>query len=414
MRAGESPPHILYMTLKNKGEKDMKKALSFILVLTLVFGSTSVIFADSAQTASSPAFTFSGEEIKLSLDEAIERMTTTGPAFESVMLTKDGNDAAARGQFEAIKAIEEARDQYKALTPEQQAALGGVSVPSLNSLTGKQATLAKEYYKNYSPIAYEAGINGIKNQTIQAYYGLLMSQENYRIASESTDIKKTLLDNTKKKFDLGVASKMDVLQAENAYLSAQQTEAEALTSLTTVRMQTNMALNYDTLQNLTLTDSLTLVTAPSIDLDSAIESALTNRADVMQAKYNMDNAELEFNSVKAYPKNSATYMGAQASFQGQKLAYDTKLTSVEIEIRQTYMELEDLKKAVDVAQSTYENAKEAARLTQLQYDTGMCTLTDLQTAQNNSSAAQLGVYSAITNYDLAVYSFEYNSKAGIL
>ena len=98
----------------------MKKALSFILVLTLVFGSTSVIFADSAQTASSPAFTFSGEEIKLSLDEAIERMTTTGPAFESVMLTKDGNDAAARGQFEAIKAIEEARDQYKALTPEQQ------------------------------------------------------------------------------------------------------------------------------------------------------------------------------------------------------------------------------------------------------------------------------------------------------
>ncbi len=65
-------------------------------------------------------------------------------------------------------------------------------------------------------------------------------------------------------------------------------------------------------------------------------------------------------------------------------------------------------------QSTYENAKEAARSTQLQYDTGMCTLTDLQTAQNNSSAAQLGVYSAITNYDLAVYSFEYNSKAGIL
>ncbi|MCI8631766.1 MAG: TolC family protein [Firmicutes bacterium] len=394
----------------------MKKALSFILVLTLVFSSTAMIFADtnSAQTASSPAMAFKGEEIKLSLDEAIERMTTTGPAFEAVMLAKDGNDAAAKGQFEAIKAIKDANDQYKSLPPEQQAALGSSGVPSINSLTGKQATLAKDYYKKYAPVAYEAGINGIKNQTIQAYYGLLMSQESYRIAKEDTGIKKTLLDNTKKKFSLGVASKMDVLQAENAYIAAQQAESEALTSLTTVRMQTNMALNYDIMQKLTLTDNLTLVTAPSINLDSAIKSALANRADIMQAKYNMDNSELEFNSVKAYPKSSATYMGGEAAFNGQKLAYDTKLISVEIEIRQAYMELTDLKAAVDVAQSTYENAKEAARLTQLQYDAGMCTLTDLQTAQNNSSAAQLGVYSAIMKYDLAVYSFEYNSKAGIL
>ena len=241
-----------------------------------------------------------------------------------------------------------------------------------------------------------------------------MSTESYRIAQETTQVKKTLLDNTKRKYDLGVASKMDVLQAENAYLSAQQQEAEALTALTTVRMQTNMAFNYDIMQKLTLTDSLVLVTAPSINLDSAIKSALVNRADIMQAKYNMDNAELAFNSVKAYPKSSATYMGAEATYNGQKLAYQTKLLTVEIEIRKAYMELQDLEEAVKVAQSTYENAKEAARLTQLQYDAGMCTLTDLQTAQNNSAAAQLGVYSAIMNYDIAVYSIDYNSNAGIL
>ena len=128
----------------------------------------------------------------------------------------------------------------------------------------------------------------------------------------------------------------------------------------------------------------------------------------------MDNAELAFNSVKAYPKSSATYMGAEATYNGQKLAYQTKLLTVEIEIRKAYMELQDLEEAVKVAQSTYENAKEAARLTQLQYDAGMCTLTDLQTAQNNSAAAQLGVYSAIMNYDIAVYSIDYNSNAGIL
>ncbi len=386
----------------------MKKALSFILALSLVVGSSAAVFAKE-DAAKDTSMQFQGPEIKLSLDQALERMTTTGPAFEAVMLEKDGNDAAARGQFEAIDAIEDAREQAQQLPADLR-----VSVPSLNSLTGKQATLAKDYYKKYAPVAYEAGINGIKNQTIQAYYGLLMSTESYRIAQETTQVKKTLLDNTKRKYDLGVASKMDVLQAENAYLSAKQQEAEALTALTTVRMQTNMAFNYDIMQKLTLTDSLVLVTAPSINLDSAIKSALVNRADIMQAKYNMDNAELAFNSVKAYPKSSATYMGAEATYNGQKLAYQTKLLTVEIEIRKAYMELQDLEEAVKVAQSTYENAKEAARLTQLQYDAGMCTLTDLQTAQNNSAAAQLGVYSAIMNYDIAVYSIDYNSNAGIL
>ena len=298
------------------------------------------------------------------------------------------------------------------LTPQQKQQVS--SVPSLNSLTGKQATLAKDFYRSYTPVAYEAGINGIKNQTIQAYYGLLMSNENYRIAQETAQIKKTLFENTQKKFKLGVASKMDVLQAENAYLSAKQQESAALTSLTSVKMQTNMAFNYDTMQKLTLTDSLTQVPMPTIDLDSSIRSALANRADIMQAKYDMENAELAFNSVKAYPRDSATYLGGQATYNGRKLAYETKLTSVEIEIRTAYLELQDLKEAVSVAQSTYENAKEGARLAQLQYDAGMCTLTDLQSAQNASAAAQLGVYSAITNYDLAVYSFQYNTKAGIL
>ena len=391
----------------------MKKVLSFMLALILTLAGSSAVFAaNTAEAGSSASMTFTGNEIKLSLNQAIERMTSTGPAFESVKLAKDGNEAAAKGQFEALSAIKDARNLYDSLTTEQKQQFG--SVPSLNSLTGKQATLAKDFYKSYTPVAYEAGMNGIKNQTIRVYYGLLMSSENYRIAQETAQIKKTLFENTQKKLKLGVASKMDVLQAENAYLSAKQQASAAKTALTTVKMQTNMAFNYDTMQKLTLTDSLTQIPMPEIDLGSAIRSALANRADLLQAKYDMESAELAFNSVKAYPRDSATYLGGQATYNGRKLAYETKRTSIEIEIRSAYMELQDLKAAVSVAQSTYENAKEGARLTQLQYDAGMCTLTDLQSAQNASAAAQLGVYSAITNYDLAVYSFQYNTKAGIL
>lgn len=402
----------------------MKKTISFVLALTIILGSFGAVFADETVTAPVPktepdalGMYFTGEEIKLSLDDALKIMTTTGPAYDAVQLTKKGNDAAARGQFEFIEAIEELQLATKHPTMgaiiESAAAQAGMPT-SMNSLTGKQAELAKTFYRAYSPVAYEAGMNGIKNSTIQAYFGLLMTEEAYNIAKETCDIKETLYKNTQRKFQLGVASKMDVLLAESDYLSAQQKEMEALATYNTTKMSFNMAMNFDLTQNVTLTDKLEMVTAPAIDIEKSIESALTKRNELIKAKYDMDNALLQFNSVKAYPRNSATYMGGEAGYKGAELAYRMQLLTTELGLRQEYMSIQNLKAAVASAENVAANAKEAARLSQLQYDAGMCTMTDLQTAQNNSAAAQLGVVSAIMNYNIAVYSFDYNSNAGIM
>lgn len=391
----------------------MKKIISFVLTLAFVLGAFQTAFAAETAAPKSDALgmTFTGETIKLTLDDALKIMTTTGPAFDAVQLTKKGNDAAARGQFELIDAIKDIEAAGSAAR-EYAAAAGMPS--SMNSPTGRQAELAKAFYKEYSPIAYEAGINGIKNSTIQAYYGRLMTEEAYKIAQETTAIKETLYNNTQRKYQLGVASKMELLLAESDYLSAQQSEAEALATLNSTKMSFNMAMNFDLMQNVKLTDSLVLVEAPVIDIDASIKSALESRNEILKAKYDAENAQIQFSSVMAYPRNSATYLGAEANYKGMELAYKMKLLTVELEVRQAYMNLQNLAAAVTTAQHTAENAKEAARLSQLQYDAGMCTLTDLQTAQNNYAAAQLGVASAITNYDIAVYSFEYNSNAGIM
>ena len=398
----------------------MKKCLSFLLALSMVLMSTGLAFAGSSME-------FTGEQISLSLEQAVTRMTTTGPAFASVLLTKDGNDAAAKGNFELISGIKEAHDASKfakqqlenpELSEEEAAYYQSIAAAtagySLNNLTGKQATLAKEYYAQYAPIAYEAGINGIKSNVVKAYYGLLLSQENYRILKETTSIKKALLDNTNKKYNVGMVSRMEVLQAENAYASAKQTEDEALTSLNTVKMSFNMAMNFDLMQNVKLTDPLVKVAGPSMDLDTAIASAKENRNEIVTAKYNMDNADLKFSSVFAYPKNSATYMSAKVQLDSMTLLYTTTLQNVEMDLRKTFMEINDLANAIKVAQSTYANAKEYARLTQLQYNAGMCTMTDLLSAQNTEELANMAVFAAIMNYDIAVYTFQYNSKCGMM
>ena len=392
----------------------MKKIVTLMLIALLVFGCGVGGFAGLGITNT---MNFTGDTVKLSLDQAIERMTTTGPSFEAVMLAKKGNEAAAKGQFEYLKAVQEAEDQISALEQMGGAAAAAAqsasfSMPSSTGLTGLQASLGKEFYTAYAPVAYEAGINGIKSNTLQVYYGMLLTQQSYDIAKNTTAIKKALLDNTNKKFKLGVASKMDVLLAKNALLAAQEAESEALTSVNTMKMQLNMAFGYDLTQKIEFTDKLVRVPAPEIDLDACIASALAERADIMKAKYDMDNAQLDFNSVKAYPSGSATYMGKEAALNGAKLAYDTALLNVELELRSAYMKLHDLDLAITTSQSSFENAKEAARLFQLQYDAGLCTLAQLQEAQNNCQMAELGLYNAIMQYDIAVYNFGFASHAG--
>lgn len=344
---------------------------------------------------------FNGPPVKLSLKDAITRMQTTGPGFQGAVLTRDTLAAAAKSSSEAWQNMKEV-DKALIMT----------GYPGTKSKEGKIVDITRSYLGKQAPIQYEIALNNLEASTVKTYFGMLQAAENYRIAKESLAIKTTLLSDVKRKYSLGVAARVDVAVATNDVLSAQVTVNQGLSGYNKARMAFNMQLNYPLMQEIVLADTLKEATMKPISLVDAIRSALMNRNDIKVAEYNLDVAKIEFLSVSAYPRSSATYLDAQVTLAGKQMAYDNSFLSIEMEIRSKYMDLMDLKAEVASSKSTVKNAEEGVRIAKLSYNAGMNTLTDVKTAEKNYNLAQLGLAKAITDYNLAIYDFNFSIGKG--
>ncbi len=86
--------------------------------------------------------------------------------------------------------------------------------------------------------------------------------------------------------------------------------------------------------------------------------------------------------------------------------------TVESDVRTKYMKMNEKYSAVQTGKKTVENAKETERLAQLQYDAGMATLSDVESAQLGYYTAQLDYSKALLEYNLAVNDYELASTVG--
>lgn len=382
----------------------MKKKFIIVLAAITVFtGSMSFVFADTGTTNTGGAtkeatativadMSFIGPEIKLSLDKAIETTQTTGPGFEMAQINKAFMETAAAGQSEALSSLSKRDKTYNDVT----------------------VRLDRDYYKAQAPANYQAEMNKLEMDVVEAYYDVLSAQETLRINKDNLTVQKDILANTQKKFNLGVASKMEVLSAQNGVISAEAAASTAETMLKNMKMQFNMKMGHPLMQQVTLTDTFKQSTAPAINLADSIKTALEKRNEIQEAKHNEAAIAMELESLQYhYPKNSATYMNKELMHVSAVKGLKDSKDLIELEIRSMYMLLNDTEKQITAAKSTLENAKEGYRLAQISYDAGMRTLTDVQDTQISVYKAELALSSKISEYNLNLYSFKFATDVGV-
>jgi outer membrane protein TolC len=215
------------------------------------------------------------------------------------------------------------------------------------------------------------------------------------------------------KFKAGTVARVDTLTAETELLKAKNQVLTAETMVKTAKMNFNLLLGYDLMQQVKLTDTLQKLAMPAGNLTGFIEGALDNRNELKGAVFAKEIQEILLTNLKyRFPTNSSTYLKQQVAFnQSAKRATDAP-TQIEMEIRIKYMELMDKERAVTQAQAVLANAKEGARLAVITFDAGMNTLTDVQSAQIMAYQAGQGLAAAITEYDLAIYAFRHATDVG--
>ncbi|MGI6765261.1 MAG: TolC family protein [Clostridiales Family XIII bacterium] len=393
----------------------MKKRILPLLLVALVVLS-SVVMAVGTERNIVPDMNFTGDAIHLSLDEAIEIMQTKGSRAEAAALNKASDEAIAKGHKESAETISEYLRNLEQAIAYDKVTISEIAAAEAGGATKtneKIMKLRRDFAKEQVEANYQAELNEIEAMTIQVYYGVLQAEENLRVAKENLTNQKTIYDNTIKKYQQGTVAKVDTLTAETQVLQAEQQVALAETALKNAKMNFNLLLGYDLMQEVVLTDKLVMVDEPEGTLVEFIESALDNRNEIKGAALGAQVQEILFTGLEyRYPKTSSTYLKQEvATLQARKAAADVPV-QIEMDIRVRYMDLADKKRAVEVAEAYLANAKEGCRLALISYDVGMNTLTDVHEAQIASYQAALGLAKAITDYDLAVYEFKHAIGVG--
>jgi outer membrane protein TolC len=357
--------------------------------------SSAIISTDSAVRTIAPDMTFIGTPIKLSLQDANKKILNDSPGKIVADYNKKNTIAISQGYLENVQSIND-----------------GTSPLGTGKNTREIQRALRDYAGKQAEPNYQAELNKLKVDTLTNYYQLKQLEELERIAKETLDLKAKLLSNTQLKFKLGTVSNNDVLQAESAVNQAKDDLSIAQNKLSSKKMAFNTFMGYDLMQNVTLTDSLKQVALPTKTLESSIKDALVNRNEIKAAEFGLQYAKLNFEVYKDYPKSSSSYLKKQiAIVEAEKTLHDTN-DGMEMDVRIKYMDMQQKYAAIQTGLKTVENAKEGLRLTQLQYDAGMATLTNVNEAQITYNQSEVSLSSNMLDYNLAVEAYNYAGGVG--
>lgn len=285
---------------------------------------------------------------------------------------------------------------------------------------------------------YALDVDRLENETALAaknlFFNALFAQAQVDTLQEQVQYAKTNVDMTTSRFNHGFVSRLDVLNAQTALATAQQ-------ALTAGQNQLNLAqANLRYLLGTNITGTYTLVPPPlppldtTIDVPTAIDTALANRPEVLQARKNIDEASGlvklagdalkpaiglvvtgenistdsntqpdSYGSVGAlmyFPLDDGGFTrsrvrSAKTDLAAQKLALEQLKLTIGLEVQQASLNIQNAQAQVASAQTAVVSANEAVRIADERYKAGLGTFLDnlnalaqLARAETNLSVAQ--------------------------
>lgn len=344
-------------------------------------------------------------KINLNLEEAYKKMEKDSPQAIMVNFNFDNEKAVGLGYTENLSNIRKA---------ERKAA----SDPSFSMWapdTSSKLTLelSRDFAKVQAPKNYEAGMNALKMQTYEMYYKHKYIEAQLKAAKDNLDRNNQLYKNTQLRLQVGKASKLDMLNAENNLNEAKDGYNAALNGYEQFKMQFNLFMGYNIHQPVNLTESLVPLDFPTQTVDAAIKSALEKRNEIYEAEYKSKLAQVNLDNYKAYPHNSAKYKKAKLGVDMAAEAIKRTPSKIEIEVRTKYMDMKQKYDLVQTGKKSYDNAREAARLGELQFKTGFSTITDSAGLNLAAFNMEQNYYKAILDYNMAVQAYNLCSGVGL-
>lgn len=371
----------------------LKICIFTFFILTMFFSVT------SAQTGIVDSLEFQGNETMLSLDKASEIVINNNAEIKQMQIDLEEasmNFERALKSLEAYKDIPDADRENSMLNLQKR----------LNELN--------TYYSYESAKrAYDGLAARLKADVERAYFTVLHAEASSNISYENMQLSNELYNKVKKKYELGLVSKQDVLNAELNCINAQTAYKASQTALKKAKMSFNMSLNLNIMDNVKLTDKLEYREFELGSIAEAIEEAFKNRDEVYSAEhvYNVEQINTAMIQ-KQYPEYTYQYKEQALNSRRALENLENAKKAVELDVRNKYLDVAAKQDEITSGKKAVELAEEALRLSQITYDAGMGVQDDVQRAQIALQKEKLNLSQAILDYNLAVSAFKNSIGTG--
>lgn len=376
----------------------MKRKISLVIVVMLILSSCITVFAAEENMM-----------LELTIDDAVKMAID--------------ND---RGMWEIDKSIGELQDLQRQgrdakefyellnegpLLPGETEKVDYVHlILSKNNYFSKNAELrTKELHKSREQL-----LKGIEIDGISSYYKVLIAEKAIEINEINLNKANEQLRVVNLKFDKGTVTKAEVLNAEMAVQQAKTDMDSAIDDLNIVKLNLLNKLNLTFDQEIVLTDkTLTYLPTRDIDLNEVIERAKAERLEIINAENNLELQKIESHAYRAYyTSNLWQNKVAVKKLEDAELNVPQAYKDVELDVRESYLNLVKSERSLVNMDKTVELAKEAARINKLLYDNGMATSLDVLEANAGLAQAEIGHYQLLAAYNINKLIFDNSNLIG--
>jgi outer membrane protein TolC len=242
--------------------------------------------------------------------------------------------------------------------------------------------------------------------TDQLYYSLLRAEHLVSISGQALDLSERQFEIALAKESVGMATKLDIMRAENQTASARNSLASALLSKDLATVSLNQAIGFAPETILSLRDEFFYEKTEDLGLDASIEFALAKRVEISQAQSAVEIADMNVKLADNSFTPRLTYERARLAAEDARIKLKEQQNKIALAVRQAYVALKQAEAKVELTESKVNEARENLRITQLLFEADMATNVEVLSAQNQYTQSQIDSVQAIYDYNMTRSQFK--------
>jgi outer membrane protein TolC len=289
------------------------------------------------------------------------------------------------------------------------------------------------------------------NETVlnvkRGFYNYLLAKQLVGVSEEALALAEKTWQNVKNMFEVGMASRLDLLRAEVRAANLKPPLIQARNNVAVAELSLKTLLGLDVAQPVDVVGEMTYEPV-DIDLEDSLAKAVGNRPELSQLQYQKQMAGemikiakadylptialsgnyttwadkfvfakntwqdfYTFNLVLSVPlfnglQTSAKVAESKAQIREIEFTEKGLVNNIKFEVQAAYLTLTNAKEALLSQEKNIDAAQESVRVAELNYGEGLITITDLGAAQVALSEARINYLRAIYEYALSLAQLE--------